>query len=241
MGDYIDIHSHILPQVDDGSKSLEQTIKMLNIAYSEGVGAIIATPHYHEGRYEKKVAELEDTLNYIRESIEDMMPGLELYLGSEIYYSQECISMLENGHIPTLAGSKYILVEFSPGVEYSYMKNNMQKCLFGGYLPILAHVQRYKCLKENIDLVEELIDTGIYIQLNAKSILGQEGRKIKKFSRKLLKNNLIHIIATDTHNELGRSPSIKQCVKYLKKKYGSSHANKWLIENPKKILSNEYI
>ena len=241
MEGYVDIHNHILPQIDDGSHSIEQTIRMLNTAYNEGIRVIIATPHYKEGRYQKKVAKLEATLNCVKDEIKDTLPELELYLGSEIYYRHECISLLEQKQIPTLAGSRYILVEYSPGVEFNYLKNSLQKCLFAGYLPILAHIERYKCLEQDIDLVEELIDMGAYMQINASSLAGGFGCKTKRLAKKLLKRNIVNLIATDAHNEANRPLTIKECVKYINKKYGQSYVIKFFIENPRKIINDEYI
>lgn len=145
-----------------------------------------------------------------------MLPDLKLYLGCEIYYSHESISLLEKGWIPTLAGSKYILVEFSPMKDFKFIKNALQECLFAGYLPILAHVERYQCFQGKTSLVNDLIEMGVYIQINAMSIIGNAGLKVQWFTKKLLREELVHFIATDAHNTEKRSPSISQCKKYIR-------------------------
>lgn len=241
MGKYIDIHSHILPQVDDGSPNMEQTFQMLKTAYTDGVRAIIATPHYHEGRYRNDKAYLETVAGSINEQIRNFLPGLELYLGSEIYYSHDCIKRLNDGAIPTMAGSEYILLEFSPMVDFYYMKSALQECLFAGYIPIIAHIERYRCFEKNTESVNELVEMGVYIQANAMSITGNAESKFQKLTKKLIKDDLVHFIATDAHNSNHRSPSLKECIKYIGRKYGSSLLYKYLADNPGKILSNEYI
>lgn len=170
MEKYIDIHSHILPRVDDGSSDMKQTLEMLKIAYRDGVRTVIATPHYKEGRYENRAADLTAVFSNVKEQAKELLPDLKLYLGCEIYYSHESISLLEKGWIPTLAGSKYILVEFSPMKDFKFIKNALQECLFAGYLPILAHVERYQCFQGKTSLVNDLIEMGVYIQINAMSI-----------------------------------------------------------------------
>lgn len=241
MEEYIDIHSHILPGIDDGSDNIEETIHMIEAARNDGISIIIATPHYHEGRYKKKVADYEAALNIVRSYVKDIFPNVRIYLGCEIYYNHECIDLLESNQIPTMAGSKYILLEFSPRREYQYIRTNLQRCLFAGYLPILAHVERYICLEQDISLVEELVNMGVYIQFNTNSIVGNIRGKTKKFVRRLLHHNLVHFMATDAHNMSNRSPVINKSKEYIIKKYGKSYLDRLIIHNPKKVLNNEYI
>ncbi|MDI9509611.1 MAG: hypothetical protein QM217_07345 [Bacillota bacterium] len=241
MEEYVDIHCHILPGIDDGSSNMEETLQMIEVAYNDGIRTIITTPHYHEGRFKNKVAEYEAALNDVKRQVKDKYPDLNLYLGCEIYYSHECIDLLDKQELPTMAGSRYILLEFSPGKEYSYIKKSLQKCLFAGYLPILAHVERYKSIEQDIDLVEDLINMGAYIQVNANSIIGKSGGRSKKFTRNLLQRDMVHFIGTDSHNMNSRSPSIKKCVNHINKRYGTTYLEKWLVDNPRKILNKEYI
>jgi protein-tyrosine phosphatase len=214
---------------------------MIEAANLNGIRTIIATPHYHDGRYRNKLADYEIVLNDVKERIKSIFPDINLYLGCEIYYSHESIELLENHQLPTMAGSKYILLEFSIGGEYQYIKSGLQRCLYAGFLPILAHVERYKCLLQNIDLVEELINMGVYIQINSNNIVGYARSKEHKFTRKLLKENKAHFIATDAHDMNSRSPLLKKCVKYLSKKYAKSYIDKLLYDNPRKVLNKEYI
>lgn len=238
---FIDIHCHILPGVDDGAKSMEDTIEIVKMAYKEGIRYMIATPHYHKGRYGRPVEELEEKLVKVREALLKAEIPMKVLLGNEAYYTGSLVEKLNKRRVLTLDNSKYVLVEFSPGDEYQYIKKGLNSILLGGFRPIIAHVERYQCLRKDIKKVEELYEMGVYIQVNAMSIVGSMGILVKAFTKNLMKNDLIHIIATDTHNIENRSPKLEGCVKILMKKYNEDYLRALLIENPKKILTNEYI
>jgi protein-tyrosine phosphatase len=241
MEGFIDVHSHILPQIDDGSKSMEQTLNMLKSAYDEGIRAIIATPHAHEGRGKISIAELEECVEKVRDAYKDILPDMRLYLGSEIYYSQKSIELLNEKRIPTLAGTRYVLVEFSPVADYRYIKNALNGFILEGYYPILAHVERYINIRKDINYVGELINMGVYIQVNAVSINGEVGKVYRGFARKLLKCHYIHLIGTDSHSDGTRAPCIKKCSNYILKKHGEEYASELLTNNGGKVLLGEYI
>ncbi|QHQ59976.1 hypothetical protein Ana3638_03590 [Anaerocolumna sedimenticola] len=241
MEGYIDIHSHILPGLDDGAESMEQTINMFKIAYEEGIRTIIATPHFYTGGKIPSLPELIDCRNRVTEELNKSLPEMILNLGGEIYYSHECIKLLKNKQIPALADSRYLLVEFSVMADYPYMKKAVQEILINGYIPILAHIERYDNLVKDLEQVQEVIHMGAYVQINAQSIIGDNGFTYKRITRKLLKNNLVHIIATDSHSDEEKSPRLKKCAAYLTKKYGEAYTNELLRENQKKIIRNQYI
>lgn len=238
---FIDMHSHILPDVDDGSRDMEQTINMLKIAYEEGIRTIVATSHYYPGRFEEPAVMLRERLQSVQESIADTLPDLKLLLGSEIYYSHQSINLLKKGIIPTIADTRYILVEFSPLAEYRYLKGGLQNLVLEGYAPILAHVERYENVVKNLDRVMELIDMGAYIQVNSMSITGEMGRTYQEITKKLLKNLCVHIVATDAHSINNRPPRMKKSYEIVCKKYGKVYANELFFDNQLKILKNLYI
>jgi protein-tyrosine phosphatase len=214
-------------------------MNMLKLAYSEGIRTIITTPHFVEGRVTGLIQRQQECLSELKHKLETTLPDMKLFTGGEIYYSHDSVKLLNEKLIPTMANSKYVLIEFSPMAEYRYIKNGLQQFIFEGYTPILAHVERYTNV--NIDCVYELIDIGVYIQINAMSISGETGRTYLSITKKLLKNNLVHFIATDCHSDNHRSPKLKKAIDYIKKKYGESYVNELLIDNPTKILNNQYI
>jgi protein-tyrosine phosphatase len=241
MDGYIDIHSHILPQLDDGSRSMEQTMSMLKIAYSDGIRTIIATPHFREGNITTTKQMMEDCIAKVKCEMGEDIPQINILIGSEIYYSHEVVELIKEKLIPTMAGTRYVLVEFSPVAEYSYIKNGLQQFIFEGYIPILAHVERYENLTKDLNQIKDLIDMGAYIQVNAMSIIGEMGRTSKKIAKILLKYNWIHLVATDAHSDGTRAPRLKKTIEYISKKYGEAYSKELLFDNPSKILNNQYI
>lgn len=241
MEGFIDIHSHILPQLDDGSKSIEQTINMVKIAASEGIKTIIVTPHYHEGRIMVPYSDVLEGLKQINENQIIHNFGIEFRSGSEIYYTHDSIKHIHQKRIPTMAESRYVLIEFSPAAESIYIKKALQEFIFEGYLPIIAHIERYLNVSNDLENVDNLIELGAYVQVNAMSVTGEMGRACKKAAKELLKNNLVHFIATDSHSDGKRAPRLSSCAKYISKKYGDAYAMELMIDNPCKIINNEYI
>ncbi|MDF2589533.1 MAG: Protein-tyrosine-phosphatase [Anaerocolumna sp.] len=241
MEGFIDIHSHILPQLDDGSSSMEQTLRMLKIAYDDGIRTMIATPHAHDGRGACDKEVMEQKLKDVKEAIKDTYPGMKLYLGSEIYYSHDSIKKLNDKKYPAMADTKYVLVEFSPMAEFRYIKNGLQEFILDGFNPIVAHVERYYYVVKDLERVDELIQMGACIQVNAASITGEFGKEYQGITKKLIKNNFIHFLSTDAHSDGNRAPRLKKCVDYLTKKYGEEYISEILIHNAEKLLLNQYI
>lgn len=237
LGDLVDIHCHILPGVDDGSHSKSQSQRMLDLAWENGIHAIIATPHYMpEGRHPSPET-LHRLTEELREYIYMRQYDMELYEGNEIYYHQEASELLEEGKILPLAGSHYVLVEFSPADDARYMRNALAELQNAGYDPILAHVERYMCLcKKPYDRIDELRRMGVLIQVNAGSVEGKMGPVAKKTVHSLLKRQWVDFVATDAHSDHGRSHAIGDCVRILRKKYPSEYVESILGGNARRIL-----
>lgn len=231
----VDIHSHILPGIDDGAKSMQETIEMIDIAVKEGIDAIIATPHYEVGIEPEVLTKYQEVYKEVLQYIESHEIPLQLYHGHEIYYSESIPEILQAGNAHTMCGSRYVLVEFPPGTEYVSIERAVSKLLYAGYWPILAHAERYMSLEKN-GRVEELIRMGVYIQLNTTAIVGKEGWQTKRFCHQLLKKNLVHVIGTDAHSPRHRRPQMKECLAYLDKKYGRAYRKRISEENPQNIL-----
>ncbi len=238
MEGFIDIHSHILPGIDDGSDSLETTIEMLQIAWEEGIRTMIATPHYREGRLETPTEHLLELYRQVVAEAQKIDSSFQIYLGNELYSSYNLAEHLDAERAHSLNGTRYILVEFSPSKTYSEMRMAFRSLQMSGYRPILAHAERYECLVEESSRVTELINSGIYIQLNTSSITGDNGFRTRMFARNLLKHEEVHFVATDAHNSDSRSPRFQKCMAYIEKKYGSKYADRLGRENALRVLKD---
>lgn len=236
-----DIHCHILPAVDDGSQSLEQSVAMLDIASKNAIHTIILTPHNKPGRHHLHAESMERRRRELAAAAEEAGISIALYDGSELFYRMGLSEELRKGEAHTMAGSRYVLLEFRPADDYDYLRNGVYELLSEGYLPIVAHAERYRCLTEHPERVEELYGMGAYIQLNAGSIMGELGFGIKRFTKGLLKKELVHFVATDAHDTAKRRPDLKKCADHIVKKYGQMYARRIFEENPSCILQDEII
>ena len=232
MDSYIDIHSHILPQLDDGAEDFEMSMKMLHIAEQSGICQIIMTPHNKPMHHNASPETIQSVIQKLEKEISGSKMQIRLYAGNEIYYRSDILELLEEGRACTMAGSSYVLVEFNPMDDFEHIRRGLYKVLSGGYRPIIAHIERYRnvCAKE--ERVEELIEMGCYVQVNAGSIMGQYGLGTKGFAKRLLKEGMVHFVATDAHDLGKRAPYLSDCADYIRKKYGEDYCRKLFCENP---------
>lgn len=238
---YIDIHSHILPGIDDGPESMEETVLMLRQAKQQGISTIIATPHYICGAKNIPAERLEEVKEKVQEEAVRIDPEFKILLGNELYYCESILEELSQNKALTLAGSRYVLVEFSIDESYKAVYQGLKKLVLAGYAPIVAHVERYLCIKQNEELIRELIKLGAYIQLNSRSLQGGFFNKEAVYYRKLLKNGFIHLIATDSHDNMGRAPKMKDIMKGLRKTADDKLLEQIFLCNPVKITEDKYI
>lgn len=233
-----DVHCHILPGVDDGARTENSTKRMLKFAAREGTNTIIATPHFNYGTDFEQTKEIYAKYKMVRAWWKHISPKKELYLGSELFYSESILDALRKGQALTMNGTKYVLVEFPIYAEYGYIEHAVQRLLYAGYLPILAHIERYKSLRKK-GRVQQLVDMGAYMQVNTSAIIGKHGILTKWYLLKLIKHRLVHFIGTDAHGSHERKPEMRECVEYLKKKIGKRETRRIVERNPQKMLKGE--
>ena len=231
----IDIHCHILPKVDDGPDSVEESLKILKDMRRQGIKHIIVTPHYRPEMFEPSMKRVIYSYRHLRDIAYDM--GVSMSLGCEYYRNEQIIDHMDNRKRPSMAGSRYVLIEFSMNDLFPTVRNYVYELVTHGYQPIVAHVERYFCCQK-MEKIQELKDMGALIQVNAGSVLGEEGWKLKKFCLELMKKDLIDFIASDTHNTSDRKLNLKKCASYVTKKMGKQYAERIFFNNPLNILKN---
>lgn len=228
-----DIHCHILPGVDDGAKDMEEACWMLQREYEQGVRHIIATPHFRYEMFETSVNRVKEQFYKLQEKALQM--GMELYLGCELHSSMDMADCLRRGERLTMAESRYVLTEFRYGAEKKYIRERVQKMKSSGYIPIVAHIERYDAVRKDMEFIGDLRRIGGKIQVNADSITGKEGFMTKHFCKKLMKEDLLDFIGTDGHGQRKRIPTIKPCYELVEKSMGEAYARRIFVENPRKI------
>ncbi len=233
----IDFHSHILPQIDDGSKSIEQSIEIINEAKKAGFTKIISTSHYIENYYESNEQEREKLLKTLQENIE----GIELYLGSEIYITEEMNQLIKENKASTINKSRYVLFEFPLTAKAIDDKEVIYRLIEEGYVPIVAHPERYVYVQENPEYIEELSEMGALFQANYGSIIGMYGKKAQKTLKILLKQELISFFGSDVHRPEQVYAKMPKILKKLNKILSKEEIEQFTKINPQKVLNNEEI
>lgn len=236
MGPFFDIHCHILPEVDDGAQSIEDTRRMLQAAFDEGIRYIMATPHHHPRRGHKEPKVLRRQLKLVREEAEKISEKLRVYLGNELYYGQDIPQKLRDEQVLTMNRSRYVLVEFSPGDSFEYICQGIRQIQMKGYEVILAHIERYQCMSSDINNALHVNEMGALIQVNADSITGKSGIRIKRFVKQLMDRNLVFCIGTDAHSPDSRPPRMKKAAEYVEKKYGEEYMRRIFFSNARVML-----
>lgn len=236
MDRYIDMHCHILPGVDDGAQDLEETRQMLRIAYNEGIRLIIATPHHHPRRGHRSPEILHEQLKLARAEAAKISDKFRIYLGTEIFYGYDIPDKVRSGKILQMNKRRVVLVEFSPTDKFDYILHGVQQMQMTGNQVIIAHVERYDCLLENMERVEELYDMGAKFQVNAGSIIGESGRNCKKFVKKLMGQDFVFGVGTDAHDSTMRAPKMKKAADYVKRKYGEEYMRHIFFDNAATLL-----
>ncbi len=238
---YIDIHSHILPGIDDGAADMTEALAMAEAAYSEGIRAIIATPHYGVMNPDFDRSKAEQVFRETYSEIKKRWPDMLMVLGNEVFYSSSCIEALQTGKAMTLSNTNYVLVEFYPDVSFREIEIGMRNLLNAGYIPVLAHIERYMCLEKELDLVDELIEMGVYIQVNGRSFLRKRFDRRGSWCRTLLKNGMIHFVATDSHNDGSRRPVMEAVVEKMCSIADEDEVYDIVFRNGIKLLKNQLI
>jgi len=235
----IDIHIHILPDIDDGPISMEESMEMVRIAWEEGIRKMIVTPHRNHPSDFKRETEIEDTFFSFRQKVKIDYPELEIYLGTELFIREGYMEILDlQPYSMTLHQSRYTLIEFSRDVSSDYIQNAVFELKIRGYVPILAHVEFYEALLNRPDLIQMLKDEGAFIQVTAACFTGKKGRTIKKFAGLLLKKGLIDFIATDAHHSNYRRPLLKDAYLLVRKLSGEKEAHRIFFANPQNVIDN---
>lgn len=239
--DFFDIHSHMLPGVDDGAESLEEAMSMIDLSYNEGTRKLILTPHYERGNNQYKESELVTLFENFKSEVNKAHPDMELYLGNEILYEEGIVSDLKEGLIQTINNTKYVLVEFNIRTSYVQLYEAMQKLANARFRPIIAHVERYRCLFKHIERIEELTRMEVLLQMNVSSVYGGLLDENARWCKKLVKDGYISLFGTDAHDMEDRAPYIKEYASWIEKKCGSDYLENAFWNNPQKIIENKYI
>lgn len=234
----IDLHTHLLPGIDDGSKSLEQSLEMAKIAVDDGITVMACTPHIYPGLYMNDAAGITAGRDKLQSHLDEAGIKLRLVVGADAHLVPELLSGLQSGRVPTLNQSKYFLLEPSHHIAVPNFDSAVFEIMVAGYMPVITHPERLTWIEDHYPTFVDLAKRGVWLQLTAGSILGKFGSRAKYWSERLLSDGLVHIIASDAHNTGRRSPKMADAFELVVKLVGKQEATRMVLGRPQAILDN---
>ncbi|WP_445491792.1 tyrosine-protein phosphatase [Niallia sp. 03133] len=236
----IDIHCHILPGIDDGAKTIEDSLAMAKAAAEEGIKTIVATPHHRNNQYNNKKEEIlqgVEALNKVL--VQENMP-LTILPGQEVRIFGEVLEDYQKGEILTLNHTKYLFIEFPSSSVPRYAERLLYDIQTQGIIPIIVHPERNKELQEKPELMYKLVQNGALTQVTAASVCGSFGKKVKQFSEQLIEANLTHFIASDAHNTTTRTFKVRQAFDEIEAVFGTDYVYLF-TENAELLIEDKNI
>ena len=239
----IDLHTHILPGLDDGSDDIEESVAMAELALEGGTRRLVATPHSNQsGRFENYFsAELVKAFEEFEKAVREKNMPLKLYRGMEIFASWDVAEKIADGRLIGLGDSDYYLIEFPFGAEPDEIGDILESVLAIGKIPLIAHPERYFCVQYHPDILYEWMKMGCLSQINKGSLFGKFGRGAAKTAEILLDFDLVTCIASDAHSAFVRTPYMEEIQEAVEERYDRGYAEALLYEHPKAVLDNQRI
>ncbi|MCH5138136.1 exopolysaccharide biosynthesis protein [Clostridiaceae bacterium UIB06] len=235
----IDIHSHILPAIDDGAKNIEKTLEMLQIASDNGIKKIVATPHFYRGYYENKYIDICKLVEEVNAKVKEKQINVEIFPGQEVFLDTHTLGLFKEGIIQGINGTRYMLIELPMDTMPKNALDIIYELRVLGIVPIIAHPERYVYIMEKPSLINNFIDENCLFQINSGSIQGIFGKSVQKTSEILLSHSVCSFIASDAHSTKTRVPKIEEALERTGNLNSTLKVS--LIENMGKLLSDEQI
>ena len=237
----IDLHSHILPYIDDGARSLEESLQLVQEGYEAGFTTIVSTSHYYLDYYETIEEDRKAHINTILHTIKETIPDLQICIGSEIYVTHRMVSLLKDHLASSINGTRYVLIELPFEQEIPDLKNIIFTLINNGYIPIIAHPERYSYVQKNPNILLELLEMGVLFQSNYCSILGTYGKGAQKVVTKLIQNHFIHFLGSDVHRKNTIYKHIPDALDELKEFISEQELEELTTINPGLVLEDKKI
>ncbi|MBT9139107.1 MAG: Tyrosine-protein phosphatase YwqE [Syntrophomonadaceae bacterium] len=237
----IDLHCHILPDMDDGPSTLEESISMVQIALKEGIDTIVATSHFTDFKgIDDYLARRDEKIDCLLGNLAEKGIKADIVKGAEVYIDMELFDIKGIERL-TLNGSRYVLTELPMMVFPLYTEEFLYRLQLSGFVPIIAHPERNEGIIRKPELLYRLVDLGSLAQINTGSITGFFGQAVQKCAQKIIKRKMAHAIATDAHSDGRRMPAMSNCLKVLNNWIGQKEANKLANLTPAAIIANKDI
>lgn len=237
MQGWVDIHHHLLPNLDDGPQNREEMAQMLHTAAAEGVSCIVATPHMQPGMAAFDEAQYWRSMQEARQYVQQQGLSMTILPGAEIYYTTMTPAMLQRGAVPRLGDGHYVLVEFHPHVSFDGICRAAVHIANTGSTMVLAHAERYRCLRFGDHLDRIRSEYRVQIQVNADTLMQPGNFLLRRWIRRAMDNEWIDVVASDAHDVQHRACMLGQCAAYIEKNWGRAEAERLCALNPRKLIN----
>jgi len=238
----IDLHSHILPGLDDGVKTEEEAVEFARMAAADGVETLVATPHCKDGFFENRREGILAALERLRLRLADARIPLRLLPGGEVHLAPDLVARVRDGRAPTLGDNgKTLLLELSLAQYPVELDNLVFGLRLAGLTVLFAHPERIRYFQEDVRRWEEMVRLGAFGQITTGSVLGTFGEEAQEFTAMLLRRGLVHVLASDSHNLRGRPPVLRRAVDAVAAIVGEEEARRMVIDRPLALLEGREI
>lgn len=235
----IDLHCHILPGIDDGSRSLDMSLEMARMAVDDGITMIACTPHIYPGLYMNDTAGITAARDQLQREFDERGIPLKLTIGADVHLVPGLIEGLRAGTVPTLHGTRYLLLEPSHHVAPPHFQDSVFRLVAEGYVPVITHPERLTWVEDSYPVFQDLVRQGAWMQLTAASLTGVFGARAKYWGERFLGDGLTHILATDAHSNGRRSPRMSQAREIAERMLGKEEAQLLVRGRQERMLRNE--
>ncbi|MBK1645058.1 hypothetical protein CKO25_10415 [Thiocapsa imhoffii] len=235
----IDLHCHLLPEIDDGSTSVSMSLEMARIAFDDGITDTVCTPHIYPWVYPNERLDICRRVDVLARQLQEAGLSLRITSGAEIQIVPDLLQGLRSGRMPTLNQGRYVLCEpphFSVPHRFAEL---IEDLLISGYVPIIAHPERLTWLdEEHYDWFVDAAFAGAWIQVTADALTGRFGREARRWSERFLDDGLVHLIASDGHDDRHRLPTLSAGLRIAEQWIGAAEARRLVLDRPRSVLDN---
>lgn len=234
----IDLHCHLLPGIDDGSKSLDESLEMARMLVADGVSIVACTPHIMPGVFNNDGWAIRQEIEKLQQAIRDAEIPLYLVTGADVHIAPGLPQSLRSGAVLSLHDTRYVLIEPPHHVAPPRIEDTFFELMTAGYVPVLTHPERLSWIEQRYSTVKRLFEAGTWMQITAGAILGDFGSRPKYWAERMIDEGACHIVATDAHNVKRRPPRLRAAFEALVKRVGETEATNMVLYRPYAILEN---
>lgn len=234
----IDLHCHLLPGIDDGAVDLAMALEMARLAVADGIHTVACTPHIYPGMYENSTDGIRSAITALQAELDAQGIALRLVEGADVHLDTDLVGSIRDGRVPTLAGSRYLLLEPPHHVAPPRFEDSVFQLMMAGHVPVITHPERLSWIENHYDVFERLVKGGAWMQITAGSVTGRFGKRPQYWADRMLDDGLVHILATDAHHPRRRPPFLAEGRAAAAKRVGEQEATHMVVTRPRGVLDN---